>query len=606
MKRYEIGPQGRPEQDRLLYTMEKKKRLSLSLKINILIIISILMVFAGLVGISYFFYSQKINNFYFDQVSRAVYAAKENLYSGIVRYLWDQINTDEYRKVRAEAIASDDEDMIRNWMRSRPSFSHFYTMQVIDPEEDPEPDEFSAAQGLADNLYTDYERLLQSLTNCMNSFDISAAYLQYDENGVTYNLADPEEDLFYVGSVEEPIDAFSDYDGTEYLPPIIYHSGFGWLCTALMPLDETLEGKPAGYVGVDTDMNHVVTEQRKFLVNSSIYILVLTGVVILFSMIMMNRIIVNPLEDLAEASAAFVNNDEELTKDNVIQLPIRSNDEIGDLYHQFRDMQTRIIDYTGHLSTIIAERERVNTELQMAESIQRSMLQSSFPAFPDHPEFDLHASMIPAKRVGGDFYDFYLMDDSHLALLIADVSDKGVPAALFMMSAMNLIHYRAQQGGTPSEILMAVNAYICRNNSSKMFVTVWMGILDLDTGVMTCANAGHEYPFIRSAGGKFRLLRDKHGLVIGGMPATRYTDYDLDLKPGDAVFVYTDGVTEACSAEGKFFGMDRLAETLDRSADGTPGDILRSVKADVDAFVDSAKQFDDLTMLCIEYKGRGC
>jgi sigma-B regulation protein RsbU (phosphoserine phosphatase) len=239
----------------------------------------------------------------------------------------------------------------------------------------------------------------------------------------------------------------------------------------------------------------------------------------------------------------------------------------------------------------------------MAEKIQKSMLPDQFPAFPDRTEFDLYASMTPARAVGGDFYDFFLIDDDHLAVLIADVSDKGIPAALFMMSAKILISYRARQGGTPAEIISAVNDHICKNNRSQMFVTVWMGILDLETGVMTCTNAGHEYPFVRRSNGNFSIFRDKHGLVVGALQQSKYTDYELKLKPGGAVFVYTDGVPEACSDEEKFYGIKRLEETLNRAPGGTPKDILETVKADVDTFVNGAKQFDDLTMLCIEYKG---
>jgi len=182
------------------------------------------------------------------------------------------------------------------------------------------------------------------------------------------------------------------------------------------------------------------------------------------------------------------------------------------------------------------------------------------------------------------------------------VSDKGVPAALFMMSARNLINYRASMGGSPGEILTSVNAQLCEDNRMMMFVTVWLGILEISTGKLTCANAGHEFPFIR-AGGAYRLLKDKHDMMVGAMKKAKYTEYTLLLAPGDALFVYTDGVPEASNAAGEMFGMDRLEAALNRAADQSPEAILRSVRADVDAFVNGAKQFDDLTMLCMEYRG---
>ena len=258
---------------------------------------------------------------------------------------------------------------------------------------------------------------------------------------------------------------------------------------------------------------------------------------------------------------------------------------------------------------MIAERAKklaiTQTELEMAAQIQESMLPRDFPPFPERTEFDLFASMKPAREVGGDYYDFMMIDDEHLAVLIADVSDKGTPAALFMMATKNLINYRAHQGGTPAEILTEVNAHVARNNKSNMFVTVWMGILDLKSGVMTCTNAGHEYPVICGPDGVFRLFRDKHGMMVGTMPMAKYRDYELQMEPGSKIFVYTDGVPDANNPAGERYGTNRLETALNQTASGSPEQILRFIRTDVDAFADGAKQFDDLTMLCLEYKGSG-
>ena len=260
------------------------------------------------------------------------------------------------------------------------------------------------------------------------------------------------------------------------------------------------------------------------------------------------------------------------------------------------------------LGVIVAYRGKsmtaTRTELGMAARIQESMLPSTFPAFPDRPEFDLFASMDPAREVGGDFYDFFLIDDDHLALLIADVSDKGVPAALMMMSAKILIHYRACQGGTPAQILMDVNKELCDKNDTGMFVTVWMGILDTRGGALTCVNAGHENPLVKRAGGAFRLFQDKHGMPLGVMKGMRYQDYTLQFNPGDSIFVYTDGVPEANNLSEELYGLQRLEAALRGLDDPSPQDVLKAVRADVDAFVGTAKQFDDLTMLCMEYRGK--
>lgn len=257
---------------------------------------------------------------------------------------------------------------------------------------------------------------------------------------------------------------------------------------------------------------------------------------------------------------------------------------------------------------LIAERAKklavTQTELRLAAGIQEAMLPHVFPPFPEHQEFELYASMNPAREIGGDYFDFMMIDDDHLVLLIADVSDKGVPAALFMMSTKNLINYRTRQGGTPAEILTDVNAHVARDNEANMFVTVWMGILDLRSGIMTCTNAGHENPAICGSDGIFRIFRDKHGMVLGAMKKTKYRDYELELEPGSKLFVYTDGVPDANNPAGERYGTSRLEAALNRTSEDTPEGILRSIRTDIDAFVDGAKQFDDLTMLCLTYKGR--
>ncbi|MEE0957430.1 MAG: PP2C family protein-serine/threonine phosphatase [Ruminococcus sp.] len=243
------------------------------------------------------------------------------------------------------------------------------------------------------------------------------------------------------------------------------------------------------------------------------------------------------------------------------------------------------------------------TELNMATEIQTSMLPSIFPAFPERPEFDIYASMDPAKEVGGDFYDFFMIDEDHLALVIADVSGKGVPAALFMMSSKILINDHAIMGGTPAEILERVNKLVYANNDAHMFVTVWLGILEISTGKLTTASAGHEYPMLNT-NGKYEILKDKHGLAIGAMDISKYKNTEIQLKKGDSIFVYTDGVAEATDANNEFFGTDRTVEALNAVPKGaSQKEVLAGVRAAVDAFVKEAPQFDDLTMVGLKYNG---
>ncbi len=283
---------------------------------------------------------------------------------------------------------------------------------------------------------------------------------------------------------------------------------------------------------------------------------------------------------------------------------VRNNDEIGDLAVRFNTMADSLKEYITNLTAVTAKNERITAELSLATRIQADMLPHIFPAFPERNEIDLFASMQPAKEVGGDFYDFFLIDDDHLGLVIADVSGKGVPAALFMMVSKIVLQSSAMLGISPAEILKKTNDNICANNQEEMFVTVWVGILELSTGKLTASNAGHEYPVIRHANGLFELYKDKHGFVIGGMEGVSYKDYEVQLEPGAKLFVYTDGVPEACDPDNNMFGVARLLDALNTEPDASSEKILKNVRCSVDAFVRDAEQFDDLTMLCVEYRGK--
>ena len=571
----------------------------MQVKLSALVICSMLLVALGLSAITYYVFCQRVDKKYTLMAQRAAEACANNVDYDQITFFWSRINTKEFQTVRDRARQSGDEGIIEDWLRTRKGF-----YEAIEEWDDPDFEIAGPSNDETWSLLGDYVSIQNGLQAIKDYLDVDSAYYQYDDGTVTYNIADADENLFYIGTIEEPIDAFEDYPGNVSIPPIVYHSDFGWLLTAMEPVMNWETMEPVAVAGVDFNMTEIMRERYSFLQQSLTFVALLLVAAIAASVAVLRRTAIRPLRELSDAATRFAKEDRAFTKEDVIELDIRSNDEIGDLYQEIRSMENRIVDYTEHLTLATAEKERVSTELRTASGIQEAMLPSIFPAFPERDDFDLYASMTPAKEVGGDFYDFFLIDDTHLAVVIADVSDKGVPAALFMMSAKILINYRAQFGGSPSEILNAVNAEICKNNKSKMFVTVWLGILDLETGVLTCANAGHEYPFIRGGDGTFRVYKDRHGLVVGAMARSRYSDYEIRMEPGDAIFVYTDGAPEANNARGEFYGMERLTAALNRCADRTPQGILEAVKADVDAFTGDASQFDDLTMLCLSYRGR--
>ena len=285
------------------------------------------------------------------------------------------------------------------------------------------------------------------------------------------------------------------------------------------------------------------------------------------------------------------------------KVEIRNNDEIGDLGEAFNRMTDDLRTYIADLTRVTGERERIRAELDVAARIQRDMLISTFPAFPDRKEFDLYATMRPAKEVGGDFYDFYMIDDHHLALAIADVSGKGVPAALFMMMSMLPLRGHAKGKSSPAEVIGIVNNILCKRNDESMFVTVWLGFLDLRTGKMVCANAGHEYPMLRHPGGEYELIKDPHGLAAGVMEDVRYRDYELQLEPGSDLFVYSDGLPEGINEENVQFGTDGILRTLNGAKDLRPEVLLPLMQEAEDTFAGTAPQFDDITMMGLHWNG---
>ena len=282
---------------------------------------------------------------------------------------------------------------------------------------------------------------------------------------------------------------------------------------------------------------------------------------------------------------------------------IHYKNEIGDLARGVSAMTEEIDSHLLEIQKITTEREHISAELNIARKIQADMLPNIFPPFPQISSFDIHATMRPAKEVGGDFYDFYMVDKTHVALVIADVSGKGVPAALFMVISKTMIKNRAMHGGTPGEILRDVNDQLCANNASDFFVTVWMAIIDIETGNGVSVNAGHEHTVIRRAGGSYELLRYQHSLPLAIMEGTEFKDREFKLNPGDRIFVYTDGVPEATNQKDELFGTDRMLASLNQHSEASLQDVLTQLQDDIDIFAEGAMQFDDITMLVFDYRG---
>ncbi|MCL2033122.1 MAG: SpoIIE family protein phosphatase [Oscillospiraceae bacterium] len=276
---------------------------------------------------------------------------------------------------------------------------------------------------------------------------------------------------------------------------------------------------------------------------------------------------------------------------------VKTGDELETLSDAFNAM-------ISNIKTITAEKERIGAELNVATQIQASMLPCIFPPFPGRKEFDIYASMLPAKEVGGDFYDFFLINESKLAVVMADVSGKGVPAALFMVIAKTLIKNNAQSGKSPKEVFQTVNDMLCENNDACMFVTAFMGYIDLRSGKLTYVNAGHDPALLKKADGEFKPLPSKPSLILAGFENVRYKEEEMILSPGDTLYLYTDGVTEAMNNDCELFSTRRLLDALNRSKVSTAKELLVHIKNEIDLFADGAEQADDITMLALKITER--
>ncbi len=374
-----------------------------------------------------------------------------------------------------------------------------------------------------------------------------------------------------------------------------------WTLCVLTPVSSAVEPAVAIKANIDDNTNAVVNSVVKGILTVIQSCLALSALILILITLLAGRFlrkISDPLkkleDDVKQISAGDLEHRSNVT----------TNDEIGNLATSFNHMTDSLQKYIKDLKEMTAKEERLSMELSLAANIQSSMLPRNFDTFNSHEEFSLFASMNPAKEVGGDFYDFFMIDDSHLVLVIADVSGKGVPAALFMAKAKTSIKTRAMMGGTPSEILKDVNAQMCEGNEQELFVTVWLAIIDLKTGKGLAANAGHEHPAVCRSGGEYELVIYPHSIALAALDEAVFKEHEFKLNPGDSLFVYTDGVPEATSGKTEgFFGTDRMLAALNQKPDAEPKEVLQNVYNAVLEFSDGAEQFDDITMLCIKYHG---
>ena len=368
--------------------------------------------------------------------------------------------------------------------------------------------------------------------------------------------------------------------------------------TVMIPVKTTDSETVDWILCVQRQMERLNFYRKSYVRHVAIAAAVIAGIVFVVYGMYLGRVLVIPVSKIAVEAKRFA--DEHTEPESPLGRDIKAVNEIGQLARTVDAMEGQVLNYIDSITRITKEREQIKAELHIASEIQLSMLPREFPV---RKEFEIFATMTPAKEVGGDFYDFFMIDENHIALVMADVSGKGVPAALFMAISKALIRTRSMMGGTPSEILADVNNQLCEGNEAELFVTVWLGILEISTGKVIAANAGHEYPAIYRKDKGYELFKTKHSPAVATMEGLKFRGSEFELKAGDALYIYTDGVAEATNSNEELYGTDRMIDALDSTEGMSAENILLTMKKSVDDFTGDAPQFDDITMLSLKYYG---
>ena len=548
--------------------MEKRRKLNVELikfLIGSMLVVGVLMLLgSSLVN------NRQYRKLYNDKALEIAKTVSDQVNGDFIEELCKEIDTEEFEQIQKEAVAADEQPII-DWLKEK-------------------------------GMYQNYERINEYLHSIQADMNIEYLYIQMIQDHSSVYLFDPSSGYLTLGYKEELSERFDKLKGNERLEPTVSKTEFGWLSSAGEPVLSS-DGEKCAVAFVDIDMTEIVRNTIRFtvlMVCLCILIILAAGMDISRKI---KKRISRPIELLTEATHKFGNGEEGYDENNIVDLDIHTRDEIEELYHATQSMQKSIINYMDNLTRVTAEKERIGAELNVATQIQASMLPCIFPAFPDRDEMDIYATMTPAKEVGGDFYDFFMVDDRHMAIVMADVSGKGVPAALFMVIGKTLIKDHTQPGRDLGEVFTEVNNILCESNENGMFITAFEGVLDLVTGEFRYVNAGHEMPFVyRRETNTYEAYKIRAGFVLAGIEDIVYKEQKLQLNIGDKIFQYTDGVTEATDKDRQLYGMDRLDHVLNQQClSSNPEETLKLVKADIDAFVGDNDQFDDITMLCLEY-----
>lgn len=495
-----------------------------------------------------------------------------------------------------------------------------YTLTELDGDaletyaETGEKDEkFAYMEGVLDRIKTHYDIDYIEILKPLNANETDS--MMYIMSGATAQERADGDDTIVVELGELTEDEYTTKIASEYLSELSAGAGetkflknrteYGYEYSGLIPVMDS-QGEAVAVLAVDISINEIVRGVRTYIVEMVLELTVFIGLFLGSFYLWLKKRVLIPIARIQASAEKIVQSTHNQTDPSKIKFEdpdIHSEDELQALSESLMIMSEDLKGFLKGLLSETKEKERIGTELNVATHIQSSMLPCIFPAFPGRDEVDIYASMMPAKEVGGDFYDLFMIDDRHLAIVMADVSGKGVPAALFMVIGKTLIKDHTVPGRNLGEVFSEVNNLLCESNDNGMFITAFEGVLDLVTGEFRYVNAGHEQPFIYRKDKGYEAYKTKPGFVLAGMEDFPYQEHVTQLEVGDKLFQYTDGVTEATNVDNELYGMDRLSNVLNAMClDATPEETLKNVKEDIDDFVGEADQFDDITMLCFHYR----
>jgi sigma-B regulation protein RsbU (phosphoserine phosphatase) len=560
----------------------KTKRIPLSWKLAAISIFMVAAVSTGMVLVSYYFYTNKINEYYSKEVFNCARHGMGLMQARLINGLADVILSDEYQAIREKAVKENNPGLLEGYIKSLPPCETYGDEK--------------------NTLYDNYDNLLNQVEYTATNEGVTLTSLDVWEGDYIYTIVSPSDGILASGEKRKKAEVLKGFPPDDTVPPLVYtDTKYGWVCSASEPVAKYKEGfRYNAMYTARIDLEYIMMQRHWFLVNSLVFVLVISGVLLLLNIYLNRRFISDPVKKLASGSRNFCAEDKRYTMEDVMELPINSRDEIGDLYTDIKDMQGRIVHYIDRLEKVTAEREHLNGQLSMAVRLKLNLIPGMSKAFPGENRIDIYADMLPMETIGGDYYDFFRIDKDHIAVVIADIFNGGTAAALFMVAFKIILSQFSGYGLEPSQTISAVNDRLYRDNQDNLTLSCWYGVIDLETGKVTAVNAGHETPLLINGDDVKDVPEDDCVFIIGMMSGMPFPQYEFYLHENEKLFLYTDGAFKNRNPEGLKYNKGELEKSL-KGADGCRMAVAKAQEA-VNMFTKNTPRSEDTTYMCIEWK----